>query len=208
MANYSDFLHLKLPLGSKNWNLDTWNGNMKILDDGYLDLQEVIISHLGADELTVFSQQLESDNVQDAITEIMTHYSSLRYFNVTDDMRILIPAEGHSYLVLTFGETVPEVVLDKFPSDSEREISWVNGEPTFEANSTYEISLLKLSGIWYKRQPPPDYSQFFDYYIEDNILYITKILASEWFDYFGNYDVVIPSSINGYPVMLDGEHWE
>ena len=205
MANYSDFLHLKLPLGSKNWNLDTWNGNMKILDEGYLDLQEVIISHLGADELTVLSNQLESDNVQDAITEIMTHYSSLRYFNVTDNMRILIPAEGHSYLVLTFGETVPEVVLDKFPSNSEREISWVNGEPTFEPNSTYEISLLKLSGIWYKRRLP-DYSRVFEYYIENNVLYITKIKASEWYEEFGNYDVIIPSTLFGYPVMLDGYH--
>ena len=78
----------------------------------------------------------------------------------------------------------------------------MNDYPTFEPNSTYEISFLKLSAIWYKRNDAIDLSQFFEYYIENDVLYITDIKAEDWHTAFGNYNFAIPDTLLGYPVVV------
>ena len=205
MANYTQNLRLKLPLGSKYWNLDTHNENMTKLDEAYPNVQRQVFDRLTADRITVSSAKLSSTNSQDAIDELLANESSLHYITVSGDTTLRVRAEGHTYFVLTFGETVPSVTFLKYPETSQRSLSWLNGPPTFEPNSIYDISILKMSGIWSKRDAF-DYARFFEYYIEDEVLYITKIKASEWHGYFGNYDVIIPSTLLGYPVMLDGYH--
>lgn len=207
MANYTENLHLKLPLGSKYWNYDTWNENMKKLDEVYPDIQQQVFDSFTADRITVANQRLDATNMQDAIDEIMARESSLHFITVSGNTVLRPRAEGHTYFVLTFGDTVPSVSFLKYPTDSPRALTWINGEPIFEANSIYDISILKMCGVWYKRGTF-DYSNFFEYYIENDVLYITKIKASDWYAYFGNYDVIIPSTLLGYPVMLDGDYYE
>ena len=205
MANYTTNLHLKLPLGSKYWNLDTHNENMKKLDDAYPEIQRSVIEALSAGNVTVSSELLEATNAQDAIDELSERESFLEYLTISEDISLRVPSEGHAYYVLTFGSSVPSVSFAKIPQESGRVLEWLNGSPSFEPNSTYEISILRMSGIWYRREKI-DYSRFFEYYIEDNVLYVTKIKASEWYAAFGNYDVIVPSTLLGYPVMLDGYH--
>ena len=205
MANYTRTLHLKLPLGSKYWNLDTHNENMEKLDRAYPEVQRQVFDNLTANRITISSDHLDATNSQDAIDEMLARESSLHYITITENTTLRVRAEGHTYFVLTFGESVPQVTFLKYPETSARSLTWLNGPPTFEPNSIYEISILKMSGIWYKRDTF-DYARFFEYYIENDVLYITKIKASEWYAYFGNYDVLIPSTLLGYPVMLDGYH--
>lgn len=200
MANYTTNLHLILPLGSKYWNYDTWNENMKILDTAFLDIQEYIFTQFTADNTSVSNPKLEATNMQDAIDELKDRNSSLRYITVTEDCEILIPSESHTYIVLSFGDTVYDVQFVKTPSD--REFTWMNDYPTFEPNKTYEISFLYLSAVWCEKRGI-DYSQFFEYYIEDDVLYVTEIKAQEWYAQFGNYDFYIPDTLLDYPVMID-----
>lgn len=204
MPRFTDNLNLKLPLGSKYWNYDTWCENMKILDKAFKDLQEIIINILNASHVTVSNNRLDATNMQDAIDELQKKTSALRYINITEDTRIIIPSEGHSYLVLTFGDTVYDVDFD--PTETTRELTWMNGIPTFEPNSSYEISFLKLSGIWYKNNSAIDYTRFFEYYIQDGIFYVTDIKAEEWYDWFADYNFFIPNTVNGYPVVIDAQY--
>lgn len=204
MSQHTQNLNLILPLGSKYWNLDTWNENMEILDEAFLDIQHDIDLRLTAQNTSLSPiNYINSTNMQSGTDELYSKSSSLRFIEVDENMTIQIPAEAHSYLILTFGETVYDVHFVKTPLDSTRQFVWLNNQPTFEANSTYEISFLYLGGIWIKRAEALDYSQFFEYYIEDNILYVTKVKADDWYAYFGNYDIVIPSNMLGKQVMID-----
>ena len=207
MANYTPNLNLRLPLGSKYWNLDTHNENMEKLDGAYPEVHRHVFENLNASRIAVSNQKLEAENMQEAVDELLERESSLHYMTITEDTTLRVRAEGHTYFVLTFGEFVPQVTFLKYPETSSRSLSWFNGPPTFEPNSIYEISILKMSGIWCKRDAF-DYARFFEYYIENDVLYITKIKAADWHAYFGNYDVTIPSTLLGYPVMLDNEYYE
>lgn len=150
MANYTPNLELRLPLGSKYWNYDTWNHNMKLLDEAVMNIQRIILDNLTASQITVSNPNLDATDMQTAIDELKTESASLRYINITENCDIIIPSEAHSYVVLTFGDTVYNVRFIKTTPTS-RDFIWMNGVPTFEPNSTYEISFLKLSAIWYKR---------------------------------------------------------
>ena len=207
MANYTSNLNLRLPLGSKYWNSDTWNNNMKKLDEAYLNIREIVLTNLSADDITVSNARLDATNMQNAIDELVARESALYFVTVTDDVTLRVSAEGHTYYVLTFGESVPTVNFQKVPATSSRSLTWLNGPPTFEPNSIFEISILKMGAIWYKRGAF-DYLNYFEYYIDNGILYITRIKAEEWYAYFGNYDVIVPSTLLGYPVMLDNEYYE
>ena len=204
MANYTSNLNLKLPLGSKYWNYDTWNENMRKLDEAVVNIQHIILENLTASQIPVSNPRLDADNMQDAIDEFRAHNSSLRYITATEDCDIVVASEGHTYIVLTFGDTVPNVRFVKTPS--ERNFIWMNDYPTFEPNSTYEISFLKLSAIWYKRNDAIDLSPFFEYYIENDVLYITDIKAGDWYTTFGNYNFAIPDTLLGYPVVIDAQY--
>ena len=205
MANYTPNLNLRLPLGSKYWNLDTHNENMAKLDGAYPEVHRHVFENLNASRIAVSNQKLEAENMQEAVDELLERESSLHYMTITEDTTLRVRAEGHTYFVLTFGEFVPVVSFLKYPMTATSNLSWLNGPPVFEPNSVFEVSILKMSGIWYKRDDF-DYSRFFEYYIENNICYITRVKASDWHAYFGNYDVIIPSTLLGYPVMLDGYH--
>lgn len=142
MANYTTNLHLKLPLGSKYWNLDTHNENMKILDKASTEIKRIRIEAHSASNITY-----EDTNVQDVIDEIATEGSWIKEVEVTSGQDFLINPRAHCYLILKFGSTVPPV---SFASRDGRNIDWLNGQPSFAANSIYELSFLDLACIWAK----------------------------------------------------------
>lgn len=205
MPRFTDNLSLILPRGSKYWNLETWNKNMEILDKAQKDLQHLVEVSMTADNVSydnTFTPEIIATNVQDAIPEIKSKSNVLDYRTITSDTTITVPSEAHAYYVLTFGDNVPRVEFVKDNPQSEQVFLWMNGMPEFHSNKTYEISFLKLCCIWYERSPF-DFESYFEFYIEDEILYITRIKAEEWFAAFGNYDILIPDYAMGYPVMID-----
>lgn len=70
------------------------------------------------------------------------------FISVLEDMELTIASYAHVYLVLAFGTTLHNVTFT--PSEGGT-ITWINGTPTFEASSVYEISFLHLSAVWMKR---------------------------------------------------------
>lgn len=181
MANYTTNLNLKLPRGSKYWNLDTWNRNMEILDNAVVDLQHIIIENLTASHIPVSNEWLDADNMQDAVDELKGKSASLRYINVTEDCDVIIPSETHSYVVLTFGSTVYNVRFVK-TEPTTRDFIWMNGLPNFEPNSSYEISFLRLSAIWYKRR----WNQF-PFYVNEHLTECFDVNIPDFMSAVGQY---------------------
>lgn len=206
MPRQTDNLHLQLPLGSKNWNYDTWNENMKILDKAFTDLREIIISMLTAENIPFTSLQLQATNVQDAIDEIKSRRSWIKFVDVNSNMNFDISANAHCYLTLAFADTVPSV---SFTNSANREFLWINGYPVFEPNSVYELSFLDLACVWAKRKGAIDWKEFFWYYIENDVIYLCNVKHDVWYDHFGNYNFYVPAEIDGMPVVMDntGRHW-
>lgn len=204
MPRQTDNLGLILPLGSKYWNLDTWVTNMKILDEAFTEIQGQIEERLTARNLTFDNTDLPLDatTVQDAIEELNVKSSSFRIIDVDENMTIPVSCTAHDYIILNFYNSVPNINFVKSDDSYQGDFQWLNGYPTFEANATYEISFLQLAGIWMK-QEGIDWSRFFNFYIEDDIFYITSIKTDIWYDYFDNYDFRIPAVIDGMPVVID-----
>ena len=151
MAQHTEELKLTLPLGSCYWNYDTWNENMKILDKAFLDLNEIIIGNLTASQLTCHNDSFEATTVQE-FGEEAPHKLSKKYeMTITEDTTIPIAVYAHIYLVLHFGNTVPNVTFVKSLPSAPGNFEWLNRQPVFRANKTYELSFLRLSCIWAER---------------------------------------------------------
>ena len=190
MANYTPNLNLRLPLGSKYWNYDTWNDNMRKLDTAVVDIQHIILDNLTASQIPVSNPRLNATNMQDAVGELKSKSASLRYINITEDCDVIIPSETHAYVVLTFGSTVYNVRFVK-TTPTTRDFIWLNGIPNFEPNSSYEISFLKLSAIWYKRK----WNQF-PFLVNEHV--------SEYFDV--NISTFM-ANVGQYHTFTDGLYW-
>lgn len=193
MASYTDHLKLKLPNGSKYWNYDTWCENMKILDREYKNIEKIIIDRLLASNITY-----GDTNVQDAIDTIVQSGSWIKFVDVNSPTNFVINSNAHNYLTLAFGPSVPGVA---FQNREGRSIEWINGYPTFEPNSVYELSFLDLSCVWAKREDI-DWKLFFEYYIDGTDFHITRIKVPAWYEHFGNYDFIIPRTVDGMRVIL------
>ena len=205
MPRFTDNLSLILPRGSKYWNYDTWNKNMEILEKAKDELGEMVVEAYSADRISYdnsLTPMITATTVQDAIPEIKAKSNTITYMTITSDTNIVIPTDAHAYLILTFGDYAPNVTFSKSNPASENPFLWSNGIPDFQPNKSYELSFLNLCCIWYERNPF-DFEMFFEFYVEDDILYITKIKAEEWYANFHNYDFVVPNFALGYPVMLD-----
>ena len=70
--------------------------------------------------------------------------------NIEPDTATIIDVKtnGHTYVILTFGDDVYNIT---FHPDDGGTITYQGEAPTFEANSTYELSFLYLNCIWKKR---------------------------------------------------------
>lgn len=205
MPGYTDNLRLILPRGSKYWNLDTWNENMKILDRAYIDVQHSIQTQLVASNVSFdnsLTPVIESTTVQGAIPEVLAKKDFIIYRNITSDTTFTVPIEHHAYFVLTFGSSVPRVNFIKSDETSPVNFQWLNGEPEFEADSTFELSFLNLACIWAKRNEF-DFDRYFEWYEQNDTIYITKIKTVVWYEDFGHYNFKVPAYAHGKPVMID-----
>lgn len=200
MSSQTHYLHLKLPNGSKYWNYDTWCENMKILDEAAHNIQTIILDNLQAHNVYYdnTTSGLSADDVQEALDNIDIYGSWVKFEDVNSPTNFEINVRGCCHLTLAFGSTVPAV---SFTNRSSLPFTWINGYPTFEANSVYELNFLDLQCIWVKRQDW-DWTLFFEYYIENNEFHITRIKTDVWYQYFGNYDFIIPSFVDAMPVIL------
>lgn len=155
MGRYSDNLGLELPFERENFNINTWNANMRKLDEAYALLKnggetrpisadlvqyDNTNSGLAATNLQLAMDEIASENIDTDIYEI----------EVTEDMTINIATYAHIYIVLKFGDTVHNITWTK--SLPGKDFHWEGGQPTFQANSTYELSFLYLDCCWFKRE--------------------------------------------------------
>ena len=80
----------------------------------------------------------------------------------------------------------PEVVGDKFTSA--------------------QLNLLRRRLI--KLVMPPAYENFFNYTIEEGKAWVTSVKRDEWLAAFGNLDIYIPDTLDGYPVVIVTDMWD
>jgi len=158
MAKTSPNLGLILPAESENFNISTWNRNMRILDDAYALLTDPqggsapIPGELVRYDNT--ESGLDATNVQDAIDGLAGTLIDGNTYEVYVDQNITltIATWAHIYLILHFGETVPTVNFVQSLPDSGIDFRWEGGHPSFQPNSTYELSFLRLDCMWFKRR--------------------------------------------------------
>lgn len=157
MPRYSDNLRLILPLESENFDIKDWNSNMRVLDEAYALLTDPSggTKPFPADVISYDNTEshLSAANVQSAIDELSgTLIDGNTYEEtVTSDTTITIATWAHIYLILHFGETVPNVTFVQSLPDSGINFVWEGGYPSFQPNSTYELSFLRLDCMWFKR---------------------------------------------------------
>jgi len=158
MAKTSPNLGLILPAESENFNISTWNRNMRILDDAYALLTDpqggsspipaVMIRYDNT------ASELDATNVQEAVDSLAGTLIDGNTYEVYVDQNITltIATWAHIYLILHFGETVPTVNFVQSLPDSGIDFRWEGGHPSFQPNSTYELSFLRLDCMWFKRR--------------------------------------------------------
>ena len=201
MSSTTYYLHLKCPSGSKYWNYDTWCYNMEILAEKAKEIETIILDNLQAVNVDYnnTTSGITGNNVQAAIDDVARSGSWVKFADVTSATNFEINANACCHLTVSFGPSVPAV---SFTNRANRQFNWINGYPTFEPNSVYELSFLDLGCIWVKRDDM-DWSRFFGYHITNNICYVNYVKVDEWVGYFHNGDVIVPSYIEGYPVQIE-----
>lgn len=152
MARYTENLNLELPSEMEYFTINTWNYNMRILDEAYALLSGQT-SKVTADLVSYDNSQsgLDAHNVQTALDKLAStsQIDNLYIMTVTEDVNLTVATYAHIYFVLSFGATVPEVTFSA--SIPEKDFVWEGGEPVFQPNSTYELSFLHLDCKWFKR---------------------------------------------------------
>ena len=157
MPRTSPNLGLALPLEKEYFNINTWNSNMRILDDAYALLTD---PSGGSRPITAEIVQydntqsgLDATNLQMAVNELAgkTLDGDTYEIYVDQDMTITIATWAHIYIILHFGETVYNVTFEQSIPDSGIDFVWEGGRPNFQSNSTYELSFLRLDCMWFKR---------------------------------------------------------
>lgn len=155
MPKYTDNLGLSLPKGEEFFNIQTWNTNMRLLDEAYALLtdQSGGTKKISADlvQYDNSTSGLNAHNVKEAL-DILSQSATvdnLYIMTITEDTTLTVATYAHIYFVLSFGETVPNVTFVQ--SIPEKDFVWEGGEPVFQPNSTYELSFLHLDCKWFKR---------------------------------------------------------
>lgn len=151
MPKYTKNLGLSLPLGEEYFNINSWNANMRILDEAFALISDESGETSPLNALSVgydsSTSQIGATNVQDALDRIATQSNeNLLLISVTEPKTIDVPAEGHLYVVLAFGATMYNVTFNTTGT-----VKWESGVPSFAANNVYELSFLNNNCRWFKR---------------------------------------------------------
>lgn len=101
--------------------------------------------------VTVPAMQAHTDAIQGMDNYLYENTGDLIDITPTEDVTITVKSYGHTYVILTFGGDVYNVTFQKSDPEDPNVITYQGDAPVFEANSTYELSFLKLNCIWKKR---------------------------------------------------------
>lgn len=101
--------------------------------------------------IDVNSMQAQTDALSGIDNYLFSNTGDLINLPVEADTTITVKSYGHTYVVLTFGENLYNVTFVKSDPDDPNDITYQKEAPTFEPNSTYELSFLYLNCIWKKR---------------------------------------------------------
>ena len=157
MASHSENLGLILPYEREYFNINTWNSNMRVLDEAYALLknqsgqsQPIAASLIQYDNT---NSGMAATNLQTAMDELVSNNIETNVYEiyVTQDEEIEIATWAHIYIVLHFGNTVPNVTFVQSMPGSGLDFHWEGGQPIFQANKTYELSFLRLDCKWVER---------------------------------------------------------
>ena len=157
MAKSSPNLGLILPNESEFFDINTWNKNMRILDEAYALLTDPSGSptSVPADMISYDNtvSGMTATNLQSAVDELAgrTMDGNTYEIYVDQDMQLTIATWAHIYLILHFSDTVYNVTFVQSLPDSGIDFVWEGGAPNFQSNSTYELSFLRLDCLWFKR---------------------------------------------------------
>lgn len=152
MPSSTDNLGLRCPYEDEFFSINVWNSNMRILDEAYALLTDPSGSHSIPASAISFNNSgtgLRATNVQAALNELVKSTVVTEYLEVTvtEDITITVAANSHVWVVLHFSS----IYQVDFQTSSGAPVEWEGGRPTFEANSTYELSFLKGNCKWFKR---------------------------------------------------------
>ena len=157
MSRETQNLHLFLPDENELFNITTWNQNMQTLDEAYALLTDPSGSptSVPANMITYDNSATEiiSQNLQGAVDEVVSRNIDGNTYEVyvDQDMTLTIATWAHIYLILHFSDTVYNVTFVQSLPDSGINFIWEGGHPSFQPNSTYELSFLRLDCMWFKR---------------------------------------------------------
>lgn len=157
MSRETQNLHLHLPDENEFFNITIWNQNMQTLDEAYALLTDPsgTPTSVPANMITYDNSEsgLTSQNLQGAVDEISASAIDGDTYEiyVDQDMQITIATWAHIYLILHFSDTVYNVTFVQSLPDSGIDFRWEGGYPSFQSNSTYELSFLRLDCMWFKR---------------------------------------------------------
>lgn len=101
--------------------------------------------------IDVNSMQAQTDALSGIDNYLFANTGDLINVTAVADTTITVKSHGHTYVVLTFGENLYNITFVKSDPDDPNEITYQGEAPTFEPNSTYELSFLYLNCIWKKR---------------------------------------------------------
>lgn len=157
MATYTQNIALKCPDGPELFNIADWNANMRKLDEAYALLKDDsgVAQPVPARLVTYDNSTsgLQAGDVQAALDEIATGNidTDTYYREINEDSTLICLTYGHTYWVISFGDTVYNVTWQQSIPDSGQEFHWEGGQPTFEPYGIYELSFLDLDCKWFKR---------------------------------------------------------
>lgn len=101
--------------------------------------------------VTVSAMQAHTDAISGIDSYLINNTGELLDLSPTVDTTITVNSYGHTYVILTFGDTVPNITFQKSDPEDPNSITYHGEAPEFEPNSTYELSFLKLYCIYKKR---------------------------------------------------------
>lgn len=157
MPKYSENLGLRLPLDKEYFNINTWNTNMRLLDEAYALLTDPSggTTSISADLVTYDNSrsELQAGDLQGAVDELSGKFIDGNTYEIYVDqpMTLTIATWAHIYIILHFSDTVYDVTFVQSLPDSGIDFAWEGGKPHFQSNSTYELSFLRLDCLWFKR---------------------------------------------------------
>jgi len=143
---------------------------------------------------------------------------------VTRDNCSALPANVYCWkdLVKTMDQCILSTNIPIFETNAELTAYKTNGTgienainygtpppvPVFNPDKLMSAQLNLLRRRLLQLVMPPAYENFFNYTIEEGKAWVTSVKRDEWLAAFGNLDIYIPDTLDGYPVVIVTDMWD